>query len=223
MIIQGGRLPRYARDVSEKAEVTRFRLIKYAALNTPITTGAANTPIRRDVHQLSAQAATIPAKASAELRAPPGRRIGSEANSSGEIPRREPMCAASATSQAAKPPNRAEPNIHKYAFWGAKYWSTTATAIPPLDATRAARGEPAWVRRAKDAGAYPPRARENKVREATYRLPFAPESAAVNTTKFMTSEARGTPMNVSTVTNGLCATPAWLHGIMPTSTTMAPR
>src|SRR5260370_36423523 len=60
------------------------------------------------------------------------------------------------------------------------------------------------------------------MREVTYRLALAPESAAVSTTKFMMKPAAGIPLNLKTVTNGLSATPARFHGITPTITAMAP-
>src|SRR5579885_545294 len=120
-------------------------------------------------------------------------------------------------------PTRAAPRIDTKAFCGAQRSRTKATAIPKEEARSASLGEPAEVRRPKAAGAHPVRARENSIRDATYKAAFEAESAAVRTTKFMMWRAAGMFTWRKTETKGLSVTPAWFQGITPARTMMAPR
>ena len=64
-----------------------------------------------------------------------------------------------------------------------------APIIAPHDPVRAAAnsfGDPAAFKRPNRAGAHPLRANENNIRDATYNAAFAPERAAVSTTKVIT-------------------------------------
>ncbi|MNP85833.1 hypothetical protein D3C76_1857430 [compost metagenome] len=45
-----------------------------------------------------------------------------------------------------------------------------------------------------------------------YNWLFIADNAAIRITKFITPVAPGMPMVCITVTNGLCACPAWTHG-----------
>ncbi len=54
-------------------------------------------------------------------------------------------------------------------------------------------GTPCRLSAPNPRGAYPDRASENNIREVTYRLALAAESAAVSTTKFMMKPAAGIP------------------------------
>src|SRR5207253_9994998 len=84
-------------------------------------------------------------------------------------------------------------------------------------------GDPAALSRPKAAGAQPVRARENNMREDTYRAAFAPERAAVSTTNVIMCGAAGIPACRNTLTKGLSVTPARFQGITPTKTMIAPR
>src|SRR5437899_9276139 len=63
-------------------------------------------------------------------------------------------------------------------------------------------GDPAALSRPKAAGAQPVRARENNMREDTYRAAFAPERAAVSTTNVIMCGAAGMPACRKTLTKG---------------------
>src|SRR5881275_1958142 len=84
-------------------------------------------------------------------------------------------------------------------------------------------GEPLAFSLPRTSGAQPLLAIENNIRDEMYKAAFAPDNAAVSTTKFMTWLAAGILTDRNTVTNGLSVTPARLHGMMPTNTTIAPR
>src|SRR5579863_2283541 len=92
-----------------------------------------------------------------------------------------------------------------------------------ISRTSASCGDPALFSRPSDAGAHPPRANENSIRDAEYRFALAPERAAVRITKLIRLLAAGIPTVRNTVTNGLSVTPTRFQGITPTRTTMAPR
>src|SRR6185312_14916427 len=60
------------------------------------------------------------------------------------------------------------------------------------------------------------------MRAVAYKLALAPERAAESTTTSMRKLAEEIPATRNTVTNGLSVTPAFCHGITPTSTAIAP-
>src|SRR5580693_9923268 len=157
--------------------------------------GPALTMVMRacGVHHVHSTITTIAANASLDAAAPPGARIGSAATCSGDNFLRMATCEASAMHHASIPPTSEAPMIYRKAFCGATYCRTKATTIPDADNSTALRGEPCADSCASLAGAYPDSASEYNMREVTYRAAFAPESAAVSTTKFITSEMAAPP------------------------------
>lgn len=65
-----------------------------------------------------------------------------------------------------------------------------------------------------------PIAKDHSMRVEAYNPEFAAERIAVSTTKFITSPAKGRPMELNTSTKGLSSTPASCQGISEAMTTM---
>src|ERR1700741_1992595 len=98
----------------------------------------------------------------------------------------------------------------------------TAASIPALEASKAVTGTPRLLRRPKASGAYPPRDKENSIRDVKYKLQFTLDKAAVSTTKFITSAAAGMRADSKTRTIALSPSPTVFQGIPPTTTANPP-
>src|SRR5205807_6091277 len=129
----------------------------------------------------------------------------------------------SMTSQERIIPKKAPRRMYSKATPGAHFSNTSAATIPKEDVNRAKLGDPALFSCPRRAGAQPLRAREKSILEETYRAAFAPDKAAVSTTKFIRWAAPGILTRRNTPTNGLSVTPVRFHGMIPTSTVMALR
>ena len=114
-----------------------------------------------------------------------GERNGKAAARFGDSLARNTICAASETNHESIMPKNAARKINTNASPGAKVSSNNATTIPNADSSRAARGVPFPLNPPNIRGAHPLRAIENSMRDETYNAAFAPDNAAVNTTKFI--------------------------------------
>src|SRR5580704_829318 len=152
-----------------------------------------------------------------------GECSGSAASCSGDSRARKTICAASETSHDNIIPKKAARKMKTNASPGANVSSSRAATMPNAEASKARLGVPFALNRPKLRGAHPLRAIENSILDETYSAAFAPDNAAVKTTKFIRCAAPGIFTDRKTETNGLSVTAAELHGITPTSTAIEPR
>ena len=98
----------------------------------------------------------------------------------------------------------------------------SAASPPIIEAAIAGAGTPKRLVRASTLGTVPSSASDHSMRVEAYRPELAADRMAARMTTFMMVPAKGIPIALKTVTNGLCSTPAACQGMSALITVIEP-